>query len=1018
MGFFDTLKNAFKKGASVLWRLVDSYGSDDTNNIVTEEESVTTPNPSKSIKTNTPTLNDVALELGNNQTQQWVQLTSDPLWQYKAKQEAEQAADTIASQELPNPTDWFIGNQGITVWDVKGAVEQEKRESKRWFWANALNTAVDVASWITDFIQWLNASSDYDAKKKQMAMYYDKDSDDVYYLDINTSKGLADWDSWAYDGAQVLFDKELSKFSDEWNANDWDEVKQQEALQKFYNNTKNLFRLKADDYYSDGWIFTWDEWVRTWRRKDQYSQETLDKLANNNIDTSKKYVPTFDEFKQYISMYYDNQQLQNEIYWDYWLDRPDDNKIDLSESATQRWKTWFYDTAMSWVVDYAKTYLDSNKAINATLIAADAVTDQQNRIYNIVAEVYKKEQLALAKPEQERNEWDKYIIETADKLRQMEVAYAKDFGDVIKQNIRYWRNGKWDIVENLDIFEWGKTLNEALTDDIKQIAWGSWSNNDSAIDVFQEVANRWLFEYNYANDNDWAKAWDYWQRLVEHSAGTLLSEIWQQFVYWVMWARNLIYDTFFDWNALGEVMKWNRALSTTANYADNDATILRLLQTDMWNNSRTIYKYWLQGTEYVPETVGNLAPDIALAASTWWGSLWVSAVRWWAKTNKAIKAARAAGALEKLGSISKWSKVIWLKWLEKLSAWLSKVQELWNKYPWWRTLAQMTDRAISQWLLDQTIDAQWSQFDTEPYSRTSLVLSLTGTWLGELLPIAWKWGRVLWSQFSSTKDILWYIKNNPQAVENIAKSMNIPLSDLNYEDLYKFLDDFEILWDAAKQTYKTLSNEWKIAANQWTKKVMYNYLNQVFDLNNQSMIAKNIRRIVTNGSTNPADLFKYVGRIAWTVELGPYVSTIQLKNGTKAAAVLKDWEYDVALDQINGWFASKISDWFTQADLNQISEINAFKDILEDKAKYFREVDGKYYLSQEGLDRFGLKAEHQWLESLWISLAEAENVRELFREKMKAIREWDRAITDETVDAVADSWAYTEVVDMIKEIVC
>jgi hypothetical protein len=36
-------------------------------------------------------------------------------------------------------------------------------------------------------------------------------------------------------------------------------------------------------------------------------------------------------------------------------------------------------------------------------------------------------------------------------------------------------------------------------------------------------------------------------------------------------------------------------------------------------------------------------------------------------------------------------------------------------------------------------------------------------------------------------------------------------------------------------------------------------------------------------------------------------------------------------------------------------------------------------------------------------LAEAENVREIFKEKMKAIRTSEKAITDETVDAIADS---------------
>jgi hypothetical protein len=55
-------------------------------------------------------------------------------------------------------------------------------------------------------------------------------------------------------------------------------------------------------------------------------------------------------------------------------------------------------------MDYAKTYLNENDSTKAILNAADAVTSQSNRIYNIVAEVYKQEQIVLAKPESERNE--------------------------------------------------------------------------------------------------------------------------------------------------------------------------------------------------------------------------------------------------------------------------------------------------------------------------------------------------------------------------------------------------------------------------------------------------------------------------------------------------------------------------------------------------------------------------------------------------------------------------------------
>ena len=1036
MGIYETLKSAWKSVKNWFTNDEEETPIQETTTTNTTTTPTTTPTTNK---LNWATLNEVANSLNSSwvQQQQQLQLNANPLGQFKANQEAQAEANKIMNEEMPDPTEgtttWFIGNtKDIIKGNVQDVINEENQNKKKWFWESlkdisnwswlddTISSAVDY--WV-ELINWLNASSDYDAKKKQMAMYYDKDNWNVYYLDINTSKGLADWDSWAYDWAQILFDKEMAKFNQAYSQADaaWDEQGKAQALNNFYNSTKKLFRLKSDDYYSDGWIFNWEDWARVWRRKDLYSDETLEKLSANNIDTSKKYEPTLDEFVQYLWILQDNEQLQSNIYKSYWLDTPKWNTIDLSESATQKWKSWFYDKAMTWVMDYAKTYLSSDAQTNTILAAADIVTDQQNRIYNIVAEVYKKEQVALAKPDQERNEWDKALIEGAEKLRKMEVLYAWNISNVINQNIKYGRDWSWDLTFNIDYFDWGKTLNQALTENIKEVAWWDWWSTESAIDVFHEVANKALYEYEYANDGWLSQRWDWMQRAWEKVVWEPLSELWQQLVYAWMWVRNIVWDLAFDRNALEEFLKWERALSTTANYADNDFTIWRLLQTDMWNNTRTIYKYWLQGMEYAPETVGNLAPDVAAAVLTWWGSVWVSAVRWWARTNDAIKAAKATWLIWRLAkAVQEWSTLakVPLKGIEWLSYMLKGIQNAWNKVPELRVIAQMADRALTQWLIDQAIDAQWSQFDTEPYSNTSMILSLTGTWLGELLPIAWKGWRVLANRLSDTSDILWYIKNNPEGIQNIAKSMNIPLSDLSYDDLYRFLDNFSTLWDAAKKVYNTLSKEWKVAANQWTKKVMYNYLNQFYDLNNQSMVAKSIRRIVNDWATNPADLFKYVGKIAWTVELGPYVSTIQLKNGTQAAAVLKNWEYDAALDQINGWFASKISNWFTQWDLEDISKIRNYSDILENKDKLFRKVDNKYYLSQEWLDHFWLKAENQWLESLWIALEEAENVRELFREKMKAIRETDKAIKPNTIDAIADSWAYTDVVEKIQEIVC
>jgi DNA mismatch repair ATPase MutS len=91
--------------------------------------------------------------------------------------------------------------------------------------------------------------------------------------------------------------------------------------------------------------------------------------------------------------------------------------------------------------------------------------------------------------------------------------------------------------------------------------------------------------------------------------------------------------------------------------------------------------------------------------------------------------------------------------------------------------------------------------------------------------------------------------------------MNTTASDITFQDLRTYLKSFDDISEAAKQVYNQLSNEGKVAADRWSKETLYNYLNQFFNLDSQSAIAKQMRSIVTNGSTNVADLVKYVGKI-------------------------------------------------------------------------------------------------------------------------------------------------------------
>lgn len=1002
MAFMDTLWKA--------WNAVKWFFWLGTKEAVNEPVEESTPSTNS-----TTTLNDVASDINrNNVTQQQV-VNPDPLGQFNKQQEAQQEANDIIDAQQPDPVQvWFVNPNDTEVdWDMQAAIDAKNSEEGKHRWDRVLDLWKEAVSGTVNIIKWLNANADYNAEKQDVAMYYDKDSWDIYYLDINTSRWLADWDTWAYDWAQVLFNKAYQEFIYDVNNAKDDPAQVSQAWYDFYEKTNNLFRLRADDYYTD-WLFTWKNWKLVWRRKDMYSDEQLDALANNEwVDKAWAYVPSFEEFQTYVTTLSDNENLKQNIFSNYWLNSEESDTIDLSASTQKKRSDGFYNKAMNWVMDAAKQYLNEDDASKTILSSASFINDQSSRIQSIVQEIYKYEQIVLAIPENQRTEWDLAILDAANQLRQMEEMYAWNLSSMLIQNIKYWRDSNNELSEMIDTFEWGLTLNQLLTNNLKAVAWWNFNKKDSAIDVFQEVANKALYEYNKGSKGIWARMQRLWEK-----GWNWLWEVWQQTIYNIMWIRNVIYDVAtWDFQSIWDALAWRKPLSTSANYADNDISIAQLIQTDMWNNSRTIYKYYLNWLEYVPEGLWNLAPDIALIAVSWWTWIWVPIVKWWARANEAIKAGKATWLLWKIIKSAEYSNVAksTLTGIERVTALARAAQEA---NPTIRIWAQLLDAAVTNWVLDQAIDAQWSAFDTEPYSNTSMILSLAGTWLWEFLPIilkTWIWNKLLW--WNTIFNISEYMRNNADGLANIARAVNKNMEDITYIDLKNYLKNFDAIEAAAKQVYNDLPIEWKDAANRWTKEVLYNYLNQFYDLNSQSDFARRVRSIVTNGSLTASDLFKYIGKIPWDVEFWPFVSKIQLKNWTKAS-VYSNWWYDTLLDTLDGWFAPRVSWGFSIWDIDKISKLDNYSDIIENKNKWFYERSGRYYLTEEWLTHFNLTPESLTLEALWLKLADVENTKETLKTTLKNITSNKKLISDETVDAIAETGAYDEIVEKVKEIVC
>ena len=113
---------------------------------------------------------------------------------------------------------------------------------------------------------------------------------------------------------------------------------------------------------------------------------------------------------------------------------------------------------------------------------------------------------------------------------------------------------------------------------------------------------------------------------------------------------------------------------------------------------------------------------------------------------------------------------------------------------------------------------------------------------------------------------------------------------------------------------------------------------------------------------------------------------------------------------------NKLSDWFTQLDIENLSSIKWYWDILTNQKEFFDTVGDKKFLTPKWLERLDIKTTP--LQSLWVEISSAENAREVFRERMKSIINKDKAIKDATIDSIADTWAYDEVVAKVSSIIC
>lgn len=1011
MSVLDTVKWAVKNIWTWVKNLFVTDNKDTYTNTVTTDE-----NKNK----NKQTLNQQIVNWNINQNNTTNNTTNMPsglsdLWERMKNIQEQATLDTVPDTTPVETQD----KQDYSLWDLltsKKAWSDFGKDLNEW--ANNVNNSIN--NWINSLINSRKAKSDYNDKEKLYAVGYNQDNGNVLYLDLNEDRGFFDYDWGTRTWTEDMYNQYLNDFVEQVNRPWVTQADQTQAWMDFYNKAKGLFRVRADDYYTD-WLF-WKTSV--WRRKDMYSDDELNTLASSWKE-KWRYTPTFDEFQNFVQMKFDNDNVKSEIYKSYWLGQNDTSDsdtetIDLSENFQSEWMKKNRDEAFKNIESYFEPMRNVNpNAATSALMSYeyDIVQPQLNRIRAIHQPIYRFEKEILSRDSSTWTTWDKNMLEEAKFAREWEKAYMEALNEALRQTLLYWTDKRWNIVNNLDTFENWESLSDVLNKKIIELSWEDWNERRSALDIFSRKANeaayfykqdknkgsimgaiknlRWDIEYFFEPTWDWL--WEAWQ-----------------IAFWM------------TMDALNTAVTWQDSL--TADYIDQDITAFRLLETDDWNIKRTIKKYALEWAEYIPEIVGNLAPDIAMIAYTWPGG-WATALRHikdLKRTKQVIDAVKGTSLLNKTRALLRWTDYIWA-W-ERL--WLSaeKIKEIVNASKATKTIDQTTktaaeliDRAVTQLWIWQIMDWQRSAYDTEPYSDTSFWMSAIWSTVFDVMPeltrlFTWKWwfqllsGQKWWGIWNLAR----YIDSSDEAAENIARALQKWKWEINVDDLKAYAKNFWAVEEAAKQAYKQLSPAEQEAIGKMTKELTWNYISQAYGSN--SYIGKSIRRILANWSTNIADVVKYLWRIPWEVSMGPYVSTIRLKNWVNANIYArgKDWEYNAVLDSIySKWFVDKVKNWFSEEDLNVLASTKEYSSVDKNRDKWFDNVEWTYYLNEDWLKHFWFRAENATLESLWVSMKEAADTSQALKKIKWA--EWFK-LSDTAIDTIADTWWYNEIVYKVKEV--
>lgn len=1023
MAFLDTLKSWWDS-VKKLWNDLTGW---------TPETTAATPTTTTTTTPNTPTTDTVWQVIWNVWTVLPNIQTAETLNQLANWVPNEQVETSDENVSVASKFYDYDANEEKKVRDALKEREEPEQESIfDWITRNTN----DLMKTISQVKSGLNVWDEYAKKRKVINVWYDEDSKDVYYMDL--------WwdyinDNWNTITSQEAFENAYNNYIKEIQAAWWSNATNEDvynAYMKFYDNTKWLFKLKSQDFYSD--------WLEIKRRKDSFTDEQLSTLAKNNIKEWQ--YPTLEQFGAYVDSLYDNQEILSWIKEKY--KTTDDDWFDVDNSQQSNFSSVFMNKAMDWVMTQAT---DSLAPEEIQTFIAQAYTIVQDRIeeawkyaeptYNAAAVIREK-----VRQGREITPDEKVVLDDANKLDNMLNSLANSTNFWIKDHLDSNYIKDWKIYEARDIFSDWRTLWQVISQPVLEAAWLELDEDTSWLDAFQEINEDARYHYN---KNVWSDIWNIWETASHYigKASPVLSELWQQWLYSTLKAVNYATDIYNrDIQSIADRANWKKEASKWWEYINQDWSMWMLINTEetwfwslFWQDwSRNIRKYIANMAEYSPELIWNVVPDIILVASSWW--TWAPArlaTRIPAISNYLKRGAdviRATNTFRKLSEANIVRKSIWwLRWLEEAAIRLSRLEWVPNslRYAWNRTA-----KLVKDWIIDQVIDLQYTPYDSENYSDVSFWLSVWWTALFELLPnilfSSWAY-RMLRNKINGdylTKgtvlDVMDFLKRdeNKNILDEFTKRYwrYWTLWFSNYEMIANNMDD---LSKVIRDNWNMLPDTAKPIANKWTKELAYRLMNQVYDINSNSILWRNMRAIISKEWTSVADMYKYIMWISWDIKIWPWTSIIRLKNPDWAAKTIlwvewwAVWWYNQQLDMVvDWWLASKLKDWFDLKDIEAIKTLPEYSNVNEsmftlwDWWKYFINEDWVKALKISTID---LPLEYQARE---LAKQEAWNVTETFRKIMKELRTERRNITDPTIDAVANSGTYQDVREKVADIVC